>query len=210
MWIYIAVFVISAGLILGLSGCISRIGKTGSLSENDSLYYPSDSAVGRASRADIERRLKVLSESETPKNLNLGAMCYEVALPPDRAEYVCPVCGEKTLYTNDYTYTVLQEISSCRNAVAKIKNIELRLDESRFCKQCTPDTNVKPSLDLYIRYKGEHQELKTENIYSGDLDLIAELMAGNKKHVGATANEDPLKDYIDRLKELLHIDETKK
>ena len=28
----------------------------------------------------------------------MGAMCYDMCMPPPVTEYVCPVCGEKTLY----------------------------------------------------------------------------------------------------------------
>ena len=53
-------------------------------------------------RLELENRLKKLAESEPPKELFMGAMCYDMAAPPARVEYVCPDCGEKTFYVQDY------------------------------------------------------------------------------------------------------------
>lgn len=49
-------------------------------------------------RDEMRKRLEELAKSAPPKDLSSGAMCYEMATPPERAEYVCPACGDKTLY----------------------------------------------------------------------------------------------------------------
>lgn len=49
-------------------------------------------------REDLRRRLEDLARSEPPTDLSHGAMCYEMTGPPEVAEYLCPVCGQKTMY----------------------------------------------------------------------------------------------------------------
>lgn len=36
-------------------------------------------------------------ESEEPPTQTMGVMCYEAMILPSVAEYICPVCGDKTL-----------------------------------------------------------------------------------------------------------------
>lgn len=49
-------------------------------------------------RDEIRKRLEELAASAPPKDLSLGAMCYSMAEPPETAAYICPRCGERTLY----------------------------------------------------------------------------------------------------------------
>jgi hypothetical protein len=47
---------------------------------------------------DLIAKLDELAEQPGPKDLKRGAMCYSIAPPPNREEYICPKCGERTLY----------------------------------------------------------------------------------------------------------------
>ena len=54
--------------------------------------------------ADIEARLDALSKAPPPTTLMPGAMCYEPVMreiEKTPAEYICPLCGEKTLFQRD-------------------------------------------------------------------------------------------------------------
>jgi hypothetical protein len=54
--------------------------------------------MGNFPREELRRRLEELARSEPPLDLSSGAMCYSVAAPSEVVEYLCPVCGQKTLY----------------------------------------------------------------------------------------------------------------
>jgi hypothetical protein len=209
MWYTIALIIVSVGLIIGMKGCLPGANVMGNFTPNDSLFYPADSSFGNASRADVERRLKALADSPVPDELNPGAMCYEMSAPPVRIEYICPKCGQKTIYTNsDYFYTV-ENVTSCRQVVANIKNLTLRLEEKNFCHHCYPDTNAAPSMTLYIKYKGEQTEEVIEDISRGSLELIWAFMNGQTTIASFNDRETPLKGNIDQICNLLKVDKPK-
>jgi hypothetical protein len=205
MWTYLIIFIVSVALMVGIGSCIPGKSRVNGFTENDSAFYPIDTTTNVASREDVELRLKLLAESSPPANLDPGAMCYEMSMPPDRVEYVCPVCGEKTLYTTNDMYNEVENAVSCRQYVATIKNLDLRLEEKNFCRKCDPDTNQSPQVNLYIKYKGEEQEERVENISPEGLQLIQEFMSGDKTHSYFNDREEPLKNYVDQIRDLLKI-----
>lgn len=209
MWIYIVLFVISAALVFGLGSCIPSKDQLGGFKENDSLFYPSDSSFGKASRADVEMRLKTLAESEVPPDLHPGAMCYEMSEPPDSIAYICNQCGEKTLYSNTEEYYLVENVQDARNMVASIRNLDLRLEESNFCHKCSADTSLAPEYKLFIKYKGEETEEYISNPSPESIQLIYEFMNGDKTHSYFNEREEPLKEYIDRLSALLKVNISK-
>jgi len=46
----------------------------------------------------IDRLLAELAQKSAPTNLSLGAMCYDMPCPPERVDYVCPVCENRTIF----------------------------------------------------------------------------------------------------------------
>jgi hypothetical protein len=209
MWYTLALIIVSAGLIIGMKGCLPGANVMGNFTPNDSLFYPADSSFGNASRADVERRLKALADSPVPAELNPGAMCYEMSMPPDRIEYICPTCGQKTIYTNSAYYDNIENVNSCRYIVTNIKNLTLRLEEKNYCHHCYPDTNAALSLNLYLKYKGEEKEEVIENVSKENLELIWAFMSGQTKVSSFNDDETPLKDYIDQICKLMKVEKPK-
>ncbi len=169
------------------------------------------------SREEIAKKLKQLAESKPPKDLRVGAMCYKMALPPLRAEYVCPLCGEKTLYAvpeeekSNYgkgsyktVEAILKELPGCRRTVKLLKDFHVELLESQFCRKCTPNTDT-PQLGLSIKYKNSDKAHAVWDITSNDCNLLYEFFTGKNKHKTFNDSEVPLKDYTGRLHELLGI-----
>ncbi len=170
--------------------------------------YPKDSNEF-VSKKDIEQMLISLSKSD-PKNLApVGAMCYKVAATPDRIEYICPVCGEKTLYTSDikniyqrnFTKIIYEDLQQMRQIVSKMPKIDCVLDESQLCKKCSPDVE-NPDLCLIIKIKDEKLH-KTCNISLIDIELLYEFLSGQEIHRTKYDKEEPLKNYQNRIEELL-------
>ncbi len=210
MWYIVVSLVVIISIILGwLNTEKTRImpAQSGKLSEVDHhlrTVTPPDSIHGKYSREEIKKKLKKLVNSPAPVNLQPGAMCYDMAGPPPTAEYICPKCGEKTLYTDNTTYLLQYELTSCRSAVAGMKGLGITLDESQFCRKCRPEIET-PGLCIEISYYGEEKPHQCCNISSGDLDILGEFIHGSKKHTSFNDAEYPLKDYAGRLEEMLGV-----
>jgi len=165
-------------------------------------------ATAPGSRADIAARLATLAREPAPTDLSPGAMCYKMAGPPDRAEYICPVCGEKTLYAssedgNDRVARAGTEVPDCRRLVSEIRGLSLRLDETEFCEKCRPGT-AAPRLFLVVTWP-DGQEHRTESVTSADLSLLLEFTSGARKHDEGASGETPLRDHLPRLTKLLGV-----
>ncbi|MCP5501351.1 MAG: hypothetical protein H7A25_15730 [Leptospiraceae bacterium] len=162
-------------------------------------------------KSEIEKKLIKLALAEVPKLNTIGAMCYSMVPPPDLANYICPICSEKTVYKSNYAEYITYDLGACRNKVKHLKALGAVLDESQFCKNCSPNIE-KPKLCLKIKIQGE-KEHKTCNVTTEDLDVLREFIKNNVIHVGYYDEEYPLKKYINRIIELLGISidkETKK
>jgi hypothetical protein len=156
-------------------------------------------------RAEIERRLRVLAENPAPADLRIiGAMCYDVT-SPTCATYVCPKCGERTLYSGRWTYIVWSTIPGCRRIVKTLAQIPIELDEAQFCKKCSPKIE-SPELCLLVRFKGEETHHRICNISLEDVTLLSEFLEGKDRHVHWNARESALKSHIDRLEEILNVE----
>lgn len=162
------------------------------------------------SKEEIAKRLKKIAQSPPPKDLKMGAKCYDMAGPPARIDYVCPVCGGKTLYTidskdrNTSTFFLQYELPECRRLAKSIKVINIELDEHEFCKKCSPKTK-KPLLTLIVKYPDKNTKVITRDVSIDDLQLIREFSEGSDRHEGEMGREIPLKQYLDRLYQLLGV-----
>ncbi len=200
---FVAVLLAASGVRGEDSNLRKRTANTTKVSKSDSMK-----------RSQVRERLLKLSKSVAPEKLSMGAMCYDMVGPPGRVEYVCPKCGEKTLYaskksddnTRHYARTdfLEWELPACRKMVKQIKGLDVRLDESQFCAKCS--LNAKnPKLVLLVHYADKDEPHRVEGINADDLRLIQEFLSGKEKHVGKQDLESPLKNYLKRLEELLGV-----
>jgi hypothetical protein len=134
------------------------------------------------------------------------------------------MCGEKTIYglkevdneteINTDTLKISQnrisfikyELTAIQREIQKVKGINISLDESEFCKHCSPFVE-EPTLYLSINIGGESDTTKISDFDYMDVRLIHEFLAGSRVHEDGRGNEYPLIDYIERIKELLGIKE---
>lgn len=157
----------------------------------------------------LRERLEKLAKSAPPEKLSLGAMCYDMAMPPDRFDYVCPACKTKTVHARAKNQAPLQwELDACRRALKTIKGLDIELTETGFCAKCDPGAE-KPVLGIRIRYASGKIHAVAP-VTSVDLLLIAEFMVGKDKHDAGQGGEKPLQDYTKRLAELLGTGPIKK
>ncbi|MFH0896114.1 MAG: hypothetical protein V2A54_16905 [Bacteroidota bacterium] len=199
-----AIYIIIAAVIL-----IGSVFGFSSLNKSDNVLgkqstVPRDTTKKVYSHDDVRKMLVDLAKQPVPKEMSMGAMCYDMAGPPARAEYVCPSCGSKTLYTENNTMTVQWELPKCREAMKKIKGLDMKLDETQFCKKCSGKKNDKPALCLVVSYDNEKPH-RTCNISCDDIRLVDEFLSGNTKHIGERDSEEPLIKHSERIKLLLNI-----
>lgn len=165
-------------------------------------------ATSKLDRKDIQAKLQKLSLVPAPPPTP-GAMCYTPAPEPVSAAYVCPLCGEKTIYTGHTAKGLQFGLDSARREfqlLQKVAKDAIRLDESEFCRKCTPGTN-EPSFTLFVDY-GDNAPHKVSRVVSNDIKLIRELLEGQTGHTGFNDSVEPLKNMVKRLEQLMGVSVT--
>jgi hypothetical protein len=134
-------------------------------------------------------------------------MCYEAMAYPAVAEYVCPVCGEKTVYDDGNTGFIEWELQGARRLAESIDQLtafDVILDETVFCGFCTPDLEGEPYLMLRVR----SDSVETVNrVGLTDLRMLASFLEGRLYYLTSNDAQMPLQEHADRLRELLGMPE---
>lgn len=200
MWyLFFLLAIIVTGVFIAFSSH-----KFKSSDEITSQIMPPDSSNKKLSKQDLAKKLQKLSETEAPKDMEMGAMCYKMAGPADRAEYICPKCGEKTLYGREHSRIIDSEIPKCRDLVKNIHDIEISLDESEFCRKCSPKI-TDPQLCIEIKTSDMTKANRTCAIRTEDLTILTEFLQGSLKHKDSFDYESPLKEKISALENMFSI-----
>jgi len=134
-------------------------------------------------------------------------MCYEATAPPLRTEYVCPACGERTLYEDNAVWLVDFELNDCRREFAELKKTTgpaAVLDESQFCRKCSPEID-QPAIVLHLEY-GDNSRHSVAGVRADDMRLLREFLTGDLMHIEQNDAETPMLQRINRLEELLGIE----
>ncbi|MBI5544450.1 MAG: hypothetical protein HY901_11205 [Deltaproteobacteria bacterium] len=161
---------------------------------------------GPLSRDELAAKLRRLSESKPPAQLNPGAMCYSTARPPETAEYLCPRCGARTHYSKNTVVVRLiqRELPSMREAVKALPGIEASLEESELCSKCQPDRPAVPLPTLAVHHP-DGSVTRTRGVGMDDLKLLKEFLEGKPAHAGGRDAETSLKKHLSRIGELLGV-----
>jgi hypothetical protein len=194
----------------GIRQAGTRISKTHPQMITMTDASPVPAPASKVTKAEISARLRKLAAAPDPSNLKMGAMCYKVAMPPRRAEYVCPRCGTRTLYADSSAKKTLdpefvkKDIVECRRRADLIKGLGLAvsLDESEFCSKCRPSIN-NPELILVVHYGGKDGDWKVRRISANDMKLLEEFLEGKDRHTENNDGQTAMKSHIERLRELL-------
>jgi predicted RNA-binding Zn-ribbon protein involved in translation (DUF1610 family) len=212
MWYIAIIFLVIIGTIVSYNLKSKEISKevVQQTKGNMLINNPIDTIKPMYSKKNIEEKLKKLSETPPPQELSFGAKCYSPKIPSETANYICPECGNKTLHkiTKNKRKNSLKikaiswGISACRKEAETIKGINFEIDESQFCKHCSPDIE-EPQLCLKINISNSNDTTTVCDINYLDVRLIKEFLNDELKHKGSQDGESPLVNHIDRIKELL-------
>lgn len=146
-------------------------------------------------------------EREDPPEVVHGAMCYRVAAPPDREEYLCPACGERTLYGGETARLLHGGLGPVRRLAEELGNtpfFRANLDETSFCSFCSgPDAPDPPAFLLVLVYQ-EGDTVRTP-VTLTDLQMLTGLVRGELTYTDSYDALLPLRNGLDRLRSLLDL-----
>ena len=207
MWYFLSFIIIAIAVLMGSTGCFHKTSKI----KNDSLSAHKkllDTLGVFLSRQEIKDKLVALANSTPPADISFGAMCYarvEVTYFAElKDKYICPVCGEKTLYNRNKCGEIVSYIENCRTLADSIGSAGITLDESQYCKYCSPDIKT-PTLCIDVMYPNDTNVYRTCPVTSEDLMLIREFLKGDDKHKTDNDGKIPMKNYLSRLEQLLGV-----
>ena len=143
-------------------------------------------------------------EIEEPPEPVMGAMCYEAMAYPLVAEYICPVCGEKTIYNDSQTGFIEWELQGCRRMVDTINEyteFDISLDETLFCDFCSESSDEEPVLLLRVASTDSTETVNRISIH--DLRILESFLQGTLYYTTSNDGQQPLQDYSERIRELL-------
>ncbi len=145
-------------------------------------------------------------EREDAPDFVMGAMCYSPVALPDRVEYVCPVCGERTFFSQYEGSFVQWELPAMRRMVSEMEDngfFDLSLEET-FCSHCAAGDSTGEVRLLVIYAEGD--TVRTP-VCLNDLQMINGLVRGELSYTQSNDAQSPLKSSLDRLRTILGVEE---
>lgn len=164
-------------------------------------------SIRSLSRSEINLLLSRL-ENEKPPEAVMGAMCYGPMMLPATAEYICPSCGEKTVYDSSFASFIEWELAGCRRMADNINlntDFDVVLDESLFCDFCSQEAAETPV--LLLKVINEDGVEVANRITIRDLRMLESFLEGNLYYSTSNDSQRPLQDYADRMRILLGLEE---
>ena len=213
MWYIIVGIILLTGAVLGTKMVCQNPKENSEKHKHlgtNSGFGLNDTVKAMFSKKQIDDKLKRLAETPPPSKLSYGAECYEkVYREYSVYEYVCPNCGEKTVYKDSKNHknrAIIEildnNLGACRNEIEKVKGINIKLDEKEFCEHCSPNTK-NPKMYLLVNIAGQNDTAHISDFSYLDIRMIHEFLEDELIHQDDQDFESPLKDNIERIKELL-------
>jgi hypothetical protein len=159
------------------------------------------------SRDDV-RRVLIKIETGAEPSEKQGAMCYDISMPPAYEEYVCPLDGEKTVYSKgspaqSYLGPLLETQNLLKVLQSSVKGISFVLDTARLCSTCFPGVDdTQRYILLRVNYP-DGRSVESVRIVPDDIRYLIGFFTNGRTYRTDTGGERPLKRLMPRLKELL-------
>ena len=192
-------------LVLGLT-VLSARAQQADPPDTKSKQAVTSEKIQAMSREEIQKALKRI-ESSNPPAKKMGAMCYKMGETPENFEYVCPVDGEKTVYSRAQASKQAVDLQGLRSSIEKLrpfaKGISLSLDESKLCAKCNPALpDAERYVSLVLQY-ADGRTVRTDRVTPEDLRYLTGFFSGGLSYETFNEGQDPLKPVEGRLKQLL-------
>lgn len=192
---------------MGISSLTPGCVKTGG--QGDVTTDPQLTVDVTTSKVDIDNLLKRVADKPAPENLNPGAMCYAMMAPPERAEYVCPSCGTKTIHAMNQLErgwgAPALAVKQYRGYIEQLNKLGLvsKLDETYLCSACKKEGVSGLFLDVTAKGRVVRTALQGDE----DLRKLIAFVQGDLVWKGDRGSELPLKPELPRIRQLLGIKE---
>ena len=111
-----------------------------------------DKGSGTFTKEELRKRLAALAVSKPPSkdSLNMGAMCYEMAMPMGTRDIVCSHCQTKNVFKNDHRIMLLEDCQRLVQAIRKAKRpMDIALDTRFYCHKCNPALESSDTEGVY-------------------------------------------------------------
>jgi len=203
-------YVAGAGVVLALLAAAGFAGgKTASAVKTGTVDRIIDSASIKSLSMQQVNWLLARLESQPAPDTVWGAMCYQAVASPVVAEYICPVCGEKTVYNCAESAFSEWELQACRRMIESINSrteFRVELDETLFCEFCTPEESIG-NCGLFLVVRPEEGRAIVNGVTEIDLRMLDSFLQGNLFYTTENEGRIPLLEYADRMRELLGLTE---
>ncbi|MCK5034714.1 MAG: hypothetical protein KAS73_02395 [Candidatus Sabulitectum sp.] len=202
MW-YAAVIAL---VVISTAAGMARNKKNGDTRSGTDLVGTGIYSYRTLSRTEINLLLSKLEFTEPPEVV-MGAMCYAPMSLPASADYICPDCGEKTVYDSSFARFIDWEIAGCRRMADNINlntEFDVVLDESRFCDFCSQETAETPVLLLKVINEDGNEIVNRITII--DLRMLESFLQGNLYYLTFNDSQCPLQDYGERMRTILGLE----
>lgn len=157
------------------------------------------------SRPQLVALLNRLKTTQPPEP-RIGALCYETVTIYERVEYICPHCGEKTLYPRSPEAAQLLNVEELEREFGifrKESPLKMEIEENGYCKHC--DSGSKPrGVTLIVTYE-DGSIHRCFPFTKTDLNLLKALLTGKLLWDAGDENQFLLSEQIPRLQELLGV-----
>jgi predicted RNA-binding Zn-ribbon protein involved in translation (DUF1610 family) len=178
--------------------------KSGAAARRARADAPTSARLKSMTQSEVEKLLARVESTAAPEPVE-GAMCYAAMPMESTAEYLCPICGEKTIYGADQAWLVTRQIESARRYVEQItalSSMEVLLDETGFCSFCS---GADSGLALVLRVVYEEGDTVSSEVTDFDLQLLAGLFSKSLTYNTFNDGQMPLQPYLGRLREVLGL-----
>jgi hypothetical protein len=123
-------------------------------------------------------------------------------------EYLCPVCGEKSVYDSDWDDWALLSIDEARivfAAVDSLTDFDLRLDETDLCSFCSTDGDSAHT--LYLETPRGDGTPHRAAITVEDLRMLEGFFSRSLDYPTSNDGRLPLKPHLGRIREILGLED---
>jgi hypothetical protein len=201
LWI---VVLLAAILLLAPWGSL-RLARRGA--ETDSLQAAvTVKKIKSLSRSSLIALLGRVKTSQAPPP-RMGAMCYETMAVYERVDYICPHCGEKTIYPSGdkdaYELLALAKLDREFDLFRKQAPLKMAIEENGYCKHCASGSRPR-GVTLVVTYEdGATHRCFPFNI--NDLNRLKALLSDQLAWNAGNDSTKSLKEDLPRLQELLGV-----
>lgn len=132
-----------------------------------------------------------LEREEAPAPV-FGAMCYGPMAMPQVADYICPLCGEKTIYETNQAPFILWELPAARRLAESINQsteFSVVLDETQFCSFCSTEDAEYPA--LFLRVNTDQNTETVNRVTVDDLRKLDSFLQGNLYWLTSNDGQEP-------------------